>query len=178
MSAEELEASLLAQVGALWAIARAAGVELGHVKPHGALYNRAATDPGLAECVARAIARFPAELTLVGLAGSALIDAGLEAGLPVAAEAFADRAYEPDGSLRPRSLPGAVHTDPAVAAAQAVSIARDGRVIAHDGSTVEVRADTICLHGDTPDAAAIAKAVREALDTAGIDVRALTAKRG
>ncbi len=178
MSAEELEASLLAQVGSLWAIASAARIDLGHVKPHGALYNGAATDPGLAGCVARAIARCPGELTLVGLAGSALIDAGLEAGLPVASEAFADRAYEPDGSLRPRSLPGAVHTDPVVAAAQAVSIARDGRVIAHDGSTMEVRADTICLHGDTPDAAAIAKAVREALDTAGIDVRALTAKRG
>lgn len=109
MSAEELETTLLAQIGALWAIASDAGVELGHVKPHGALYNRAAADPAIAACVARAIGRFPARLTLVGLAGSALIDAGIRAGLPVAAEAFADRAYEPDGSLRPRSLPGAVH---------------------------------------------------------------------
>ncbi|CAN5751490.1 5-oxoprolinase subunit PxpA [soil metagenome] len=173
MSPWELEASLLAQMGALWAIADAAGVPLTHVKPHGALYNRTAVDPDLAACVAGAVARFPGRLTLVGLAGSALVFAGLEAGLPVADEAFADRAYESDGSLRSRSLPDAVHTDPAIAAAQAVSIARDGRVRAHDGSMLEVRADTICVHGDTPGAAAIGKAVRDALQAAGVEVRAL-----
>lgn len=174
MSPAELEASLLTQLGALWAVARAAGVEMRHVKPHGALYNRAAADPDLAACVAGAVARFPGRLTVVGLAGSALVAAGLAAGLPVAHEAFADRAYEPDGSLRARSSPGAVHTDPAVAATQAVSIARDGRVRAHDGSMLEIRADTICIHGDTPGAAAIAKAVRKALHAAGLEVRALT----
>ena len=174
MTSEELEATVLTQMGALWAAARAAGVEMRHVKPHGALYNRAAADPDLAACVARAVARFPERLTLVGLAGSALVAAGLAAGLPVADEAFADRAYEPDGSLRTRALTGAVHTDPSVAAAQAVSIARDGRVRAHDGSMLEIRADTICIHGDTPGAAAMAKAVREALEAAGIEVRALT----
>jgi len=174
MSPAELEATLLTQLGALWAVARAGGVEMRHVKPHGALYNRAAVDPDLAACVARAVARFPERLTLVGLAGSALVAAGLAAGLPVASEAFADRAYEPNGSLRARSSTGAVHTDPAVAAAQAVSIARDGRVRAHDGSMLEIRADTICIHGDTPGAAAMAKAVREALEAAGIEVRALT----
>ncbi|MBA3851004.1 MAG: LamB/YcsF family protein [Chloroflexi bacterium] len=173
MSPWELEASLLAQLGALWAIARDGGVPLTHVKPHGALYNRAAVDQDLATSVAGAVARFPGRLTLVGLAGSALVLAGLAAGLPVADEAFADRAYEPDGSLRPRSLPGAVHTDPAVAAAQAVSIARDGRVRSHDGSMLDIRADTICIHGDTPGAAAMAQAVRQALAAAGIDVRPL-----
>ncbi len=174
MTPVELEASLLAQLGALSAIADASGVKLTHVKPHGALYNRAAADPDLAAYVAGAVARFPGRLTLVGLAGSALVDAGLAAGLPVASEAFADRAYEPGGSLRARSSPDAVHTDPAVAAAQAVSIARDGRVRAHDGSMLAIRADTICIHGDTPGAAAIAKAVREALEAAGIVIRALT----
>ncbi len=173
MSPWELEASLLAQMGALWAIADAAGVPLTHVKPHGALYNRTAVDPDLAGCVAGAVARFPGRLTLVGLAGSVLLVAGLAAGLPVADEAFADRAYEADGSLRSRSLPDAVHTDPAIAAAQAVSIARDGRVRAHDGSMLDIRADTICVHGDTPGAAAIGKAVRDALQAAGVEVRAL-----
>lgn len=173
MTAEELEASLLAQLGALWAVARAHGVDLMHVKPHGALYNRAATDLALAGTVARATRRFSAELVLVGLAGSALLDAGREAGLTVAAEAFADRAYEPDGTLRSRRQPGAVHHDPATVAAQAVSIARDRSVRAHDGSEVAVSADTICLHGDTPGAPAIARAVREALREARIEVGAL-----
>lgn len=174
MTPYELEASLLAQMGALSAIAGGLGIQLTHVKPHGALYNRAAADIELAAAVAGAVARLPKRLTLVGLAGSALIDAALAAGLPVADEAFADRAYEPDGSLRSRDLPGAVHTDPTLAAAQAVSIAGDGRVRAHDGSTLEIRADTICIHGDTPGAAAIARAVREALEAAGIEVRPLT----
>jgi UPF0271 protein len=103
------------------------------------------------------------------------LDAATEAGLGVAHEAFADRAYEPDGSLRSRSLAGAVHADPATAAEQAVSIARDGRVALPSGGWLAVRADTICLHGDTPGAPAIATAVRAALERAGVDVRALTA---
>jgi UPF0271 protein len=177
MTAEELEASLLAQLGALWAVCRAHGVDLVHVKPHGALYNRAATDLSLAQGVAQAVRRFSADLVLVGLAGSALLEAGDEAGLTVAAEAFADRAYEPDGTLRSRRQRDAVHHEPQVAAAQAVSIARDGRIRAHDGSEVAVSADTICLHGDTPGAAAIARAARDALKDAGIEVRALTQQR-
>ncbi len=177
MTPEELEASLLAQLGALWAVARAHGVDLVHVKPHGALYNRAAVDLALAQTVAQATRRFSADLVLVGLADSALLEAGREAGLTVAAEAFADRAYEPDGTLRSRRQPDAVHHDPDAVAAQAVSIVRDRRVRAHDGSEVAVRADTICLHGDTPGAAAIARAVREALSHAGIAVRPLTQQR-
>lgn len=173
MTAEELDASLLAQLGALRAVARALGVDLVHVKPHGALYNRAASDPALAALVAGATRRFSAHLVLVGLAGSALLDAGREAGLTVAAEAFADRAYEPDGTLRSRRHPGAVHHEPLAVATQAISIARDGCVRAHDGSQVAVRADTICLHGDTPGAPAIARAVRAALREARIEVRPL-----
>jgi UPF0271 protein len=176
MTPDELEASLLAQLGALWAVARGRGVPLTHVKAHGALYNRAARDPVLAETVCRAIRRFSTDLIVVGLAGSALLDAGRASGLAVAAEAFADRAYEPDGSLRSRRLPGAVHGDPQAAAEQALSIARDGRARAFDGTPVAVVADTICLHGDTLGAPAFAKAVRAALESACIEVRALAGR--
>jgi UPF0271 protein len=170
MTNEELEASILAQLGALWAIAKADGVQLVHVKPHGALYNRMARDAALAETVARAVRRFSAEIVLVGLAGSLTLQAGKAAGLSVAAEAFADRAYEADGSLRSRRLPRAVHADPAHAAAQAVEIATRGQVRAFDGSTVRLTADTICLHGDTPGAVVFAQAVRAALSAAGVAV--------
>jgi UPF0271 protein len=173
MTNEELEATLLAQLGALWAIAKANGVELVHVKPHGALYNRMARDEALAEVVARAVSRFSGELILVALAGSVALEAGRAVGLRVAAEAFADRAYEPDGSLRSRRLTGAVHADPEMAAAQAVSIARDGRVGIERGAWIEIAADTICLHGDTPHAPAFATAVRRALEAAGVAVAPL-----
>jgi 5-oxoprolinase (ATP-hydrolysing) subunit A len=173
MTGEELEASLLAQLGALTAIAGAAGVTLRHVKPHGALYNRAAADPAVAETVARAVRLVSDRLILVGLAGSAAIAAGRAAGLPVAGEGFADRAYEADGTLRSRRLPGAVHRDPAIVAAQALAIARERSVRTLDGSLVSVEADTICIHGDTPGAPALARAVRDALEAAGVAVQAL-----
>jgi UPF0271 protein len=176
MTDDELEASILVQLGGLWAIARAQGVELAHVKPHGALYNAAARDPRLAETLSRAVRRFSAGVTLVGLAGSLLLDAGRAAGLTVAAEAFADRAYEEDGSLRSRRLPGAVHADPAAAAEQALAIVSEGIVRAFGGSPIAVRADTICLHGDTPDAPAFAAAVRQALEGAGVEIRALDSR--
>lgn len=172
MTPAELEASIIYQVGAVAAFASDAGAPLRHVKPHGALYNAAARDRGLADVIARAVGRVSPSLVLVGLAGSALIAAGVAAGLRTAEEAFADRAYEADGSLRSRRLDGAVHADAAVVAAQAVSIARDGRVTASDGSVVRVRADTICLHGDSPGAAHFARAVRDALAAAGITVAA------
>ena len=173
MGAEELEASLIYQVGAVDAFARDAGVTLRHVKPHGALYNRAVHDPALAATIARAVRRVSAQLVLVGLAGSSLIEAGRSAGLAVAAEAFADRAYEADGSLRSRRLAGALLPSPQAAVEQAVAIARDGAVTAHDGARVGVRADTICIHGDTPGAAAYARAVRSGLEAAGVTVAAL-----
>jgi UPF0271 protein len=173
MAPDELEASLVYQIGAVMAFARDAGVGLGHVKPHGALYNRAARDPAVATSIARAVRRVSADLVLVGLAGSALLDAGREAGLAVAAEAFADRAYEADGSLRSRRLAGALLDSPAAAADQALAIVRDGRVRSHDGADVEVRADTICIHGDTPGAADFAAAIRRALEEAGVRVAPL-----
>ena len=173
MAPDELEASLVYQVGAVAAFARAAGSELRHVKPHGALYNLAAGEPTVAGTIARAVARVSNELVLVGLAGSALIDAAADAGLTSAAEAFADRAYEADGTLRSRRLPGALLDSPERAAAQALSIVRDGRVESHDGQSVPVRADTICIHGDTPGAAAYAIAIRAALEGAGVRIAAL-----
>jgi 5-oxoprolinase (ATP-hydrolysing) subunit A len=171
---DEVESLVRYQIGALEAFCRANGVEMQHVKPHGALYNQAAADEALARAVARATARVDRGLVLVGLASSAAMRrAAEEAGLRYAAEAFADRAYEPDGSLRPRSLPGAVITEPEEAAVQALRIARDGVVPSAGGATVALRADTLCLHGDNPHALAIARAVRRALDAAGIEVRAL-----
>ena len=170
LTPDDLEAAIVYQVGALEAFARAAGSELRHVKPHGALYNRAAADPAVAETVAQAVRRCSPGLVLVGLAGSALIGAARAAGLGAAAEAFPDRAYERDGSLRSRRLPGAVLIDSAAVAERAVSMARDGTVLAVDGSLLELVADTLCLHGDTPGAAEHAAAVRAALEAAGIGV--------
>ncbi len=170
MAADELEASIVYQVGAVAAFARAMASELRHVKAHGALYNRAVQDRSVADSIARAVRSVSSELILVGLAGSAMLDAGIDAGLTVAAEAFADRAYEPDGSLRSRRLDGAILPTPEAAAAQAVTIARDGVVRAHDGTELAVRADTICIHGDTPGAADVARVVRAALEAAAIEI--------
>lgn len=176
LTADELEASLLFQLGALAAFVRDAGAEMRHVKPHGALYNRAARDAEVAEAVARAVRRFDRTLVLVGLAGSQLLEAGNAAGLRVAAEAFADRAYEPDGSLRSRRHPDAVLGDPETAAEQAISIVVLGKVTAHDGTTVPLHADTLCIHGDTPGAAEYARRVRTELAAAGATVEPLPAR--
>ena len=167
---EEIENYVLYQVGALAAFARAAGAELTHVKPHGALYNMAARDPEIARAIARGVARAGPRLILVGLANSALIQAAAEVGLPFAREGFADRAYEPDGNLRPRHLPGSVLTDPERAAEQAVQIVREGRVTASNGESIPLVVDTLCIHGDTPGAVEIARAVRQHLERAGVDV--------
>ena len=166
LSPEEAEAFVLYQVGALAGFARAAGVELAHVKPHGALYNQAAKDRPLAEAIARGVVRFSKNLILVGLAGSALTAAGAEAGLRVANEGFPDRAYNADGSLRPRRLPGAVLESPSEAAAQAVKMVSEG---IRFGET-RVQVQTLCIHGDNPAALAIAQAVRGALAANKIEV--------
>jgi UPF0271 protein len=171
---EELRATLIAQIGAVVAGAVASGGKVNHVKPHGALYNRAAADGAVAATIAAAVLDLDRTLVLVGLAGSASITAGRAIGLRVAEEAFADRRYEADGTLRSRRLDGAL-LGPAEAAAQAVSIARDGVAVAADGSSLAVRADTICVHGDTPGAVAVAKAVRAGLEAAGIAIRARAA---
>jgi UPF0271 protein len=174
LPASEVEADVLYQVGALQAFARAHGVPLTHVKPHGALYNQAADDAALAHAIARGVARASRDLVLVGLAGSqAMREAAAAAGLRFAAEAFADRAYDARGRLVPRSQPGALISDPSAAAAAALRLARDGVAIAADGSKVTIEADTLCLHGDSPGAVATARAVRGALDRAGVSVRAV-----
>lgn len=172
LSPPEVEATVLAQLGALYAIARAEGVALRHVKPHGALYNVAAVTPAVAEAIARAVAGFDRGLILVGLAGSQLVAAGEAAGLRVAREAFADRGYSADGTLLPRGTPGALIHEPADNLAQALGIIVDGQVSAPDGAAVPVAADTICLHGDTPGAAARAAQLRAGLEAAGVLVRA------
>ncbi len=172
MTPEELGASILYQVAALAGIVVAEGGRLAHVKPHGALYHHVASDPAAAAAMVAAVAHLDPALRLVGPPGAAVFEAAAAAGLGVIVEGFADRAYEADGTLRARGLPGAVHADPEVAAAQAVSIARDRCVHTTDGSVVAVRADTICVHGDTPGAEALAAAIRRGLAGAGIEVRA------
>lgn len=172
-SPEEVESLVRYQIGALDAFCRAAGVELRHVKPHGALYNQAAADPLLAGAIARAVARFSRELLLFGLASSEpMRSAAADAGLRFVPEAFADRRYLADGSLQPRSQPGSLITDATAAAAQAVRVAVDGEVRAVDGTAVTIDAESICCHGDTPGAVEIAGAVRAALATAGVEVSA------
>jgi len=168
---EEVEALVLYQVGALAGIARAEGAELRHVKPHGALYNQAAKDAALAQAIARAVQRFSRELILVGLAGSSLVECARELGLSVASEAFPDRAYNPDGTLMSRKLPGAVLHDPAAVAQNAVRLAGEG---IRFGEKVIIP-DTLCLHGDHETAAENARLVREALVAAGMVVRAFMA---
>jgi UPF0271 protein len=175
---EDIEASVLYQVAAVAGFARAHGTPLRHVKAHGALYNRAARDTAAAAAIARAVRRFDPSLALVGLAGSALLAAGREAGLPVLAEAFADRGYEPDGSLRARHHADALLADPEATARRAVRIACERRVTAIDGSDLEVAADTLCVHGDAPGAAARAAAVRAALVAAGVQVVAPGSRAG
>ena len=166
LASDELEALLLYQIGALYAIAKAESVELHHVKPHGALYNQAGQDPVLASAIAGAIKRFSPHLILVGLAGSALIKAGREAGLRVAAEGFPDRNYNLDGTLVSRKQANAVIESPTEVAAHAIELAQRG--IESGGQRVGV--DTLCLHGDHPHAVQNAKMVREALETSGIEI--------
>jgi UPF0271 protein len=162
------------QVRALREIATGAGARLAHVKAHGAMYNQAERDPAIASAIASGIyddAR-GASLLVFAPPGSAMLDRALAMDLRVAREGFVDRAYEADGTLRSRRLAGSLHTDPKVAAAQAVSFVKDGGVRAYDGSFLRLEVDTLCLHGDTPGAPAIAAAVREAFAREGIEVHA------
>lgn len=161
---------VLYQLGALAAIARSEGVSLRHVKPHGALYNMAARDVALGTAIATAVEQFDRRLVFFGLAGSPMLDAGRAAGLTVAAEGFADRSYEPDGSLTPRSQPGAVIHDLSLVVQRAVRMVTESRVTARNGSDITLQVDTICVHGDTPGAADLAGALRRGLEAAGVRV--------
>jgi 5-oxoprolinase (ATP-hydrolysing) subunit A len=166
----EIEETVAAQLHTLARAARREGCELTHVKPHGALYNDAAHEPEIARAIARAVRGFRNDILVFALAGSRALEVFGASGLAVVAEAFADRAYEADGSLRPRQLAGALLTDPATVAAQALAIARDGVVHAWDGAEVRVAAHTLCLHSDTPGAIANAAAVVAALRAQGIQL--------
>lgn len=170
LSPQEVYDCVLYQIGALDAFCRAAGVELHHVKPHGQLYNRAARDRAAADAVAAAVRDYDASLVLVGLAGSELVAAGRGAGLHCAEEFFADRAYACDGTLVPRSQPGAVVADEEAAIERTVRAVTAGSVRAIDGTEVPVRADTVCVHGDNPHALAFARALRSALEAHGVAV--------
>jgi 5-oxoprolinase (ATP-hydrolysing) subunit A len=165
---EEIYADVLYQVGALDAVCRAEKVRLHHVKPHGALYNMAAADPVLAAAVAAAVADFDRSLILFALPGSELHRAGEAAGLRVSREAFADRAYNEDGSLLSRRLPGAVLESEEVAAEQVRRLVRDGQVIAVTGKPVPVQAETVCVHGDNPHAGRFLSRIRRHLEAEGV----------
>jgi UPF0271 protein len=171
---EAIVDSVFEQVRALAAIAAECGARVTHVKAHGALYNQAARDRVVAGAIADGVGRWNRDLVLVGLAGSLMLDVFRELGFRVAAEAFADRRYEADGSLRSRKFADALIRDPAEAGQQALRIAERGTVIAHDGSEIAANAQTICIHGDTPGAAAIAAAVAKMLRQAGVGLSALS----
>lgn len=171
MSPEVLVAALDDQVAALLKIASAEGARITHLKPHGALYNDAAKNPELARLIVQATQRAGLR-ELIGPPKSALEDAAREAGLVYIAEGFADRTYESDGGLTPRSVPGAVITDEHLVEAAALSMALDGVVMARTGETLSLGIRTICLHSDTPDAAQHAAQVRAALEAAGVRIEA------
>ena len=170
MDPVDLSNDVIYQIGAVQALARAAGSAVRYVKPHGALYNTIAHHPGQAQAVVDAVLAVDPTLPLMVLPNSEIERVAQAGGLRTVAEAFADRAYNPDGSLVSRALPGAVlHSAPAVTA-QVVRLALDGTVVAIDGSIIAVPAASICLHGDTPDAVRLAAAVRAALHGAGVSV--------
>jgi len=173
LSGEELAASVHRQVVALAEIAEQCGAHIGQVKAHGALYNQAARDRAVARAIAEGVARWRKDMVLVGLAGSVMLEEFRAAGFAVAAEGFADRKYEADGSLRARKFPGALLHEPAEAATQAVRMAKEGSVVAATGAVIPLKVETICIHGDTPGAAQIAAAVRRTLEDSGIIVQAL-----
>lgn len=161
------------QVGALSAFIKAEGGTMQHVKPHGALYNMAAKDAALSEAIAKAVYDVDPDLILFGLAGSELIAAGEKIGLRTAGEVFADRTYQSDGSLTPRTQPNAMITDDAAAIEQVLRMIKEGIVIAADGSKVSVKADTVCIHGDSQKALSFARRINAALNLNGITVKSL-----
>src|SRR6478752_5627243 len=163
---QEAEDLVLYQIAAVAGVAAAEGVTIQHVKPHGALFNMAVRNAELATAIARAIAAFDRTLILFGLPGSEILNAGRAAGLRVAAEVFADRAYEPDGSLASRKKPGSVIHDAAAVVARAVRMVKEGSVVAIDGSTVPLEADTICVHGDKTGSDDITAKIRAELEDA------------
>lgn len=176
MPLEAIEATVFEQVDALAGIAATFATGIVHVKPHGALYNQAVKRPELARAIANGVARFSKDVVLVGLAGSPMLDVFRDAGFAVAAEAFADRQYEADGTLRNRKFDDALIRDPQKAGVQALRIVRGEGVVATGGSVVAIAAQTICIHGDTPGAPKIAESVAKTLQDAGVNLRPLKAR--
>jgi UPF0271 protein len=174
LPAETIASSVFEQVRALAEIAARCGARLAHVKPHGALYNQAVCNRELAVAIAKGVGRWDRDVVMVGLAGSPMLNVFREAGFAVAAEAFADRRYEPDGTLRSRNFKDALIRDPEEAGRQALNIVERGAVIASDGSEVAVDAQTICIHGDTPGAPEIAATVARTLRQASVTLSALS----
>ncbi len=172
---DQIEESIYGQIRNLAEVAETFATSIVHVKPHGALYNQAVNKPALAQAIANGVARFSKDVVLVGLAGSPMLEIFRKAGFRVAAEAFADRQYEADGTLRNRKFPDALIRDPKRAGEQAVRIATKQGVIASDGSTVAIDAQTICIHGDTPGAPQIAEAVAAALQANRVSLQPLAA---
>jgi UPF0271 protein len=171
MHPEELTADVIYQLGALSAMAHVAGTRVAYVKPHGALYNAIVHHEAQAQAVVDAVVAVDPSLPVLGLPGSMVLELATAAGLRAVTEAFADRAYTAQGRLVPRTEPGAVLHDPDEVAARVVRLVRDGVVTAVDGSTVEVRAESVCIHGDTPGAVVMARTVRAALEAADVELR-------
>ncbi|RTH14931.1 hypothetical protein CSW41_11365 [Thermus scotoductus] len=171
LSPEEVYADVLYQIGALYAFLKTEGLSLHHVKPHGALYLRACRDRETARAIAEAVKAFDPEVPLVVLPGTVYEEEARRTGLRVVLEAFPERAYLKNGQLAPRSLPGSWISDPKEAARRALRMVLEGKVEALDGGEVEVRAETLCIHGDNPNAPEVALAVRRALEEAGIEVK-------
>jgi len=173
LSPNEAKQYTIYQLGALEGFARIAGIEMQHVKPHGAFYNMAAKDIKLASAIIEGIYEFNKKLIILGLAGSQLINAAKEKGIRYANEVFADRAYNPDGTLVSRSLPGSMIHDKEIAISRVIRMVIDGKVMAINGQDINIKADSICVHGDNPEAVEFVKSIREALFGAKIEVISL-----
>jgi UPF0271 protein len=176
MSPGELRATILFQVGALKSIAEASGIKLQHVKCHGALYNAAAADFQMAMIIAEAVKDIDSSLTLIGMSGSQVIRSAEKAGLKYASEVFADRAYNDDGSLVPRNIPGAVLHDKDAVIERAIRMLTERKIVTLTGKSIPIEVDTICIHGDNPEAPVFARALSDAFRKAGIIVRSMSKK--
>lgn len=173
ISSEEAKQYTIYQMGALQGFVRAVGGKMQHIKPHGAMYNTAAKDAKIAAAIIEAIWKVDKDVILLGLANSEMIKAAKSKGLKAASEVFADRSYNPDGTLVARNLPGAMIYDKKTAISRTVRMVKEGKVTAINGEDIEIQADSICVHGDNPEAVDFVKLIREALSKAGIEVKPL-----
>ncbi|KKI88932.1 LamB/YcsF family protein [Bacillus sp. SA1-12] len=174
ISPQEAYDIVIYQIGALYGFIKAEGERMQHVKPHGALYNMAAKNRELAEAIAEAVFKIDPHLILFGLAGSELIHAGEKIGLQTAQEVFADRTYQSDGSLTPRTHPDALIHKNELALSQVVRMIKEGKVLTQEGADISVKAHTVCIHGDSPEALTFARQIRETLETSEITIKAFS----